>query len=53
MRNLVLNQMVAECGVYIQVKMYVNNYPQKRELWDKLQNILDFDIPYSKICQTF
>lgn len=24
-----------------------------KELWDKLQNILDFDIPYSKICQTF
>ena len=24
-----------------------------KELWDKLQNILDFDMPYSKICQTF
>ncbi len=23
------------------------------ELWDKLQKILKFDIPYSKICQTF
>lgn len=24
-----------------------------KELWNKLQKILDFDIPYSKICQTF
>ncbi len=24
-----------------------------KQLWDKLQSILDFDIPYSKICQTF
>ena len=23
------------------------------QLWDKLQKILDFDIPYAKICQTF
>lgn len=24
-----------------------------KQLWDKLQSILDFDISYSKICQTF
>ena len=34
------------------VKNVCKQLPTK-ELWDKLQNILDFDIPYSKICQTF